>query len=128
MLLPGLFTVSIYDMMMELGKLPYLPRVQTSALYSLCAKDVMHSDFSFLTLTSTLRDALLLLSQKRLSVEDSASIPQFPLVVSQDNMTFLGSVSHVDLERHVLRDPRVSALVDKSRFSAMDPTPGVEHT
>ena len=29
----GLFTVSIYDMFMEMGKLPYLPRVQTSALY-----------------------------------------------------------------------------------------------
>ena len=36
--MPGLFTVSIYDVMMELGKLPYLPRVQSSALYSLVAK------------------------------------------------------------------------------------------
>ena len=120
----GLFTVSIYDMMMELGKLPYLPRVQTSALYSLCAKDVMHTDFSCLTLSSTLRDAISLLAQRRLSFEDSASVPQFPLVVSRDNMLFLGSVARDDLERYVLRDPRVSALVDRSKFSALDPKPG----
>jgi hypothetical protein len=48
---------------------------------SLVAKDVMHTEFGCLTLGSTLRDAIALLSQRRLAFEDSASVPQFPLVV-----------------------------------------------
>ncbi len=45
------------------------------------AKDVMHTEFGCLTLGSSVRDAIALLSLKRVPFEDSASVPQFPLVV-----------------------------------------------
>ena len=44
-------------------------------------QDVMHTEFGCLTLGSTLRDAITLLSIKRVTFEDSASVPQFPVVV-----------------------------------------------
>ncbi len=124
----GLFTVSIYDVMMEIGRLPYLPRVQNSALYSLRAKDVMHKDFSFLTLSSTFNDAFSLLSQRKFSFEDSATVPQFPLVDSAESMVFLGCVSRTDLERFVLRDPRLMRHIrgiDEGHVGASD---GIEMT
>jgi hypothetical protein len=107
--------VSIYDMMMELGKLPYLPRVQNSALYGLCAKDVMHTQYSCLNLASTLRDAVHLLVPKRSVFEDAASLPQFPLVVSSGDMTFLGSVSRIDLEVLVNKDPVAKEMLTSLR-------------
>ena len=52
----GLFTVSIYDMLLALTGLPYLPRVHSSRVYSLAAGDIMHANVKYLTLSSTYRD------------------------------------------------------------------------
>lgn len=61
----GIFSISIYDLLLTLSGLPFLPRVYNSSVYSLSAGDLMHStsdgDVGFLTLNSTYRDALNLL-------------------------------------------------------------------
>jgi H+/Cl- antiporter ClcA len=61
----GLFSISIYDLLLTLSGLPYLPRVYNSSVYSLSAGQIMHStgdgDAGFLTLNSTYTDALNLL-------------------------------------------------------------------
>ena len=106
----GLFTISLYDMMLEINGLPYLPRVMAADVYRLRAQDTMHTKFPFLSLRSTGADALALISSKRASAEDASSIAQFPLVDSPENMTLLGAVARDDLEEFVLKDPRLRKM------------------
>jgi hypothetical protein len=106
----GLFTISLYDMMLEINDLPYLPRVKTADVYRLRARDTMHTEFPYLSLQSTGADALTLISSKRSSAEDASTIAQFPLVDSPDRMVLLGAVSRDDLEEFVLRDPRLRQM------------------
>jgi hypothetical protein len=102
----GMFTISLYDMMLDINNLPFLPRVRSSGVYKLRARDVMHTDFPFLSLNTTNRDAIALLCLKKPEWEDSSSIAQFPLVDSPQSMMLLGAVARDDLERVVCKDPR----------------------
>ncbi len=93
----GMFTVSLYDMMLDISHMPYLPRVRSAAIYRQRAQNVMHTAFPFLSLESTAADAVQLLAHRRHEAEDSSSAPQFPLVDSPRNMVLLGSVLYSDL-------------------------------
>ena len=106
----GLFTISLYDMLMEINDLPYLPRVKPAEVYRLRARDTMHTDFPFLSLRSTGADALALISSKRSAAEDASTIAQFPLVDCPERMVLLGAVSRDDLEEFVLKDPRLRQM------------------
>ena len=124
----GMFTVSIYDMLIDVSGLPYLPRVQNSRMYDLRAKDVMHPDIHFLTLSSTVSDALNLLTHGRSPYEDSASLPQYPLVESASSMLFLGVVTRDDLETYVASSTRIGHVLKMVRHaeetsSAAPPAP-----
>ena len=70
----GCFTVSLYDMMLEINNLPYLPRVKSSSIYRLRARDAMHTDFPFLSTETTGGEALALLATKRAEEEDSRCV------------------------------------------------------
>ncbi len=94
----GLFTISLYDMMLEINDLPYLPRVRDAEVYRLRARDTMHVTFPFLSLHSTGADALALISKKQSALEDAGTIAQYPLVDAPDTMTLIGSVARDDLE------------------------------
>lgn len=56
----GTFSVSIYDVLLALKGIPYLPRVHTAKLRLMTAKDLMHTELRYLTLKGTYRDALRL--------------------------------------------------------------------
>jgi hypothetical protein len=76
----GLLTISIYDVLLQLAGLPFLPRVFPSELYALTAEQVMRTDSPFLTLSSTYADAKQLLdtlpqTEVRSSVVLSLSSP-----------------------------------------------------
>ena len=49
-------SMSIYDVMMDMKGLPYLPALRSSELYVLHARDLMTTDYNFLTFDSNLRD------------------------------------------------------------------------
>lgn len=49
------FTVSYYDCMLEIKKLPYLPSLKSTDLYSYVAKDLLDQDFPCVKSNSTLR-------------------------------------------------------------------------
>ena len=107
----GLFTISLYDMLMEINDLPYLPRVKPAEVYRLRARDTMHTDFPFLSLRSTGADALALISSKRSAAEDASTIAQFPLVDCPERMVLLGAVSRDDLEAFVLKRSSSSGMI-----------------
>lgn len=96
----GMFTLSIYDVLLSLKGLPYLPRVHSAQLYALQAKDVMHTEPRYLTLFSTYRDALRLLKLPPHSSTAGHVQPmfEFPVVNSTSGMVLVGSVQRVHLE------------------------------
>lgn len=61
----GTFSVSIYDVLLALKGIPYLPRVHTAKLRLMTAKDLMHTELRYLTLKGTYRDALRLVRRGR---------------------------------------------------------------
>lgn len=55
----GQFSISVYDVLLQVKGLPYLPRAHGRALYHKTAQDLMHRDIRFLTLhDSTFADAV----------------------------------------------------------------------
>lgn len=54
---PGALTLSIYDVLLTLKKLPNLAAVQSKFLYRFTAQDLMTQDVGFLTVHSTYADA-----------------------------------------------------------------------
>jgi len=49
-------SMSIYDVMMDMKGLPYLPALRSSGLYVLHARDLMTTEYNFLTFDSNMRD------------------------------------------------------------------------
>ncbi|XP_030754419.1 chloride channel protein 2-like [Sitophilus oryzae] len=87
-----LFTPSIYDVGIGMGKLPYLPDLlpSSSAIYRIFVEDFMIRDVKFVHLGMTytkLKDVL----------KANKNIKVFPLVDNVHNMILLGSVSRSDL-------------------------------
>lgn len=99
----GLFTISIYDLLLKHAGLPYLPRVYASDVYNLIARDVMHTDVKFLTTTSTHREALELLHAPPYTRESEGTLYAqrvgiYPVVESTDRPVLCGAVSRGGLE------------------------------
>jgi hypothetical protein len=85
------------------ARIPYLPYVQNAKLYPLKAKDVMHHQFPFLTLSSTIRQAKAVLSRPTSKFEDPGVVEEYPLVDSESNMVLLGTVSRRSIEAYLVR-------------------------
>lgn len=85
------------------ARIPYLPYVQNAKLYPLKAKDVMHHQFPFLTLSSTIRQAKHVLSRPTSKFEDPGVVEEYPLVDSESNMVLLGTVSRRSIEAYLER-------------------------
>uniref|UniRef100_A0A8C7UR17 Chloride channel, voltage-sensitive 1a n=1 Tax=Oncorhynchus mykiss TaxID=8022 RepID=A0A8C7UR17_ONCMY len=85
---------SLYDSIIQIKKLPYLPDQ-----YNIFVEDIMVRKVKFLSLQSTYRELIFLL--------DSISLKTIPLVDSTDSMILLGSIDRSEL--HALCDWWLSA-------------------
>eukprot|EP00742_Colponemidia_sp_Colp-10_P010161 GILJ01011137.1.p1 GENE.GILJ01011137.1~~GILJ01011137.1.p1 ORF type:complete len:802 (+),score=102.18 GILJ01011137.1:95-2500(+) len=87
-------SVSIYDMLLDVKGLPYLPALQTSSLYSRDASDIMSTNLFPLVMNCSQKDAEKVLEQS----------PFFyiPLVDNASNMNFVGAVLRSRLESYLL--------------------------
>lgn len=98
----SLFTVSVYDMLMAVNGLPYLPRALSMAAYRLHARDLMHSvkeSPHFLTLQSTMSDVNTLLEMEPFSGGTGQLLGDFPIVDSAEKRILVGTVKRTTLVR-----------------------------
>ena len=87
---------SIYDSIILIKGLPYLPDVASSKrkLYSVFVQDFMIRDIKYVSCTSTYKDIQTLLIESR-------RLKTFPIVDSPDSMILIGSIQRYTLE-HLL--------------------------
>ena len=85
---------SIYDSIILIKGLPYLPDVATSnrKLYSVFVQDFMVRDVKYISYTSTFKELKMLLA-------DSRNLKTFPIVDSPDSMILLGSIQRYTIEQ-----------------------------
>ncbi|XP_064385075.1 chloride channel protein 2-like [Halichondria panicea] len=88
-LVSGLLQPSVYDSIIVLKGLSYLPDLKPSRFYKLCAADIMMPDIRFLSYRSTFREVKFLLQ--------TSHDASYPLVDAPDSRILIGSVS-----RHTL--------------------------
>ena len=103
---------SIYDSIILIKGLPYLPDVASSTknLYSVFVQDFMIRDIKYVSCTSTYEDIQTLLAESR-------RLKTFPIVDSPDSMILTGSIQRFALE-HLLETRRLSVAADNQRPSA----------
>lgn len=83
---------SIYDSIIQIKKLPYLPEItKHSHLYNKYVSDIMRRDIIFISYESTYKEV-----QEMLRTTDYRS---FPIVENSHSMVFLGSIRRVFLEK-----------------------------
>ncbi|XP_054160274.1 chloride channel protein 2-like [Oppia nitens] len=109
--------LSIYDSIIEIKKLPFLPPIlsTSSAAHHIYVKDIMVRDVACIWRNCTYRDIKNLL-------RDHRKLQSFPLVEDSDNMILLGSVqrrslSHLASQR-LSRDRRLQEV--RRRYSIQD--------
>lgn len=111
----GLLGPSIYDSIILIKRLPYLPDLLPASgagAYDLCVEDFMVRDVRYVYKGITYRKMKdILLSARRLR--------SLPLVDSPDSMVLLGSVRRPDLialvEKHVGRERRLQVAAERQR-------------
>ena len=93
--------VSIYDVLIDMKDLPYLPAVRIDEDYSLKANNIMNWQFTFLCKDSRLSDIGKLLSQyQNKLLYKSMSIP---VVKSKQNQVLLFSVELQSLRKYLIQ-------------------------
>ncbi|KAA0701657.1 Chloride channel protein 2 [Triplophysa tibetana] len=106
---------SIYDSIIRLKKLPYLPELGWGhqEKYSLHVEDFMVRDVRYITLKSTYRDLLKILR--------TGNHKKLPLVKSEDSMILLGSVERAQIRRLLKQHAQhLRDLVDEERQHASE--------
>ncbi|XP_055929436.1 chloride channel protein 2-like isoform X2 [Argiope bruennichi] len=113
---------SIYDSIIQIKKLPYLPSIisTSSQAHNVYVEDIMVRDIVYIWEGATYREIKSILkSNKRLQ--------SFPLVESSESMILLGSVQRMELmrllERHLGRERRLEEVarrksVDEGTYKA----------
>ncbi|XP_046850431.1 chloride channel protein 2-like isoform X2 [Xenia sp. Carnegie-2017] len=86
---------SIYDSIIQIKKLPYLPEITNSRLYKITVANIMKTDLKFITRSSTYGDLKHVLNATKLT--------SFPLVDSKETMTLLGSIRRTQLQMLLTR-------------------------
>jgi chloride channel 2 len=78
-IISGGLSMSIYDVMLDIKELPYLPALKTQELYDKEAKDIMQTNHSYLKLESTLRDLAIIL-------ENKTNLIKIPVIDEESNL------------------------------------------
>uniref|UniRef100_G3P7Y9 Chloride voltage-gated channel 1 n=1 Tax=Gasterosteus aculeatus aculeatus TaxID=481459 RepID=G3P7Y9_GASAC len=81
---------SLYDSIIQVKKLPYLPELKISLKYNIFVEDIMVRKVKFLSSQSTYRELNHLL--------ETASLKTIPLVDSKESMILLGSIERTELQ------------------------------
>ncbi|KAB7498402.1 Chloride channel protein 2 [Armadillidium nasatum] len=107
---------SVYDSIIKIKKLPYLPDIltSTSGAYNIYVEDFMIRDVKYIWYGITYRDL------KRILV-DNKKLRSLPLVDSPESMVLLGSIQRSELitliEDHLGRDRRTK-IINKWKHAA----------
>ncbi|KAI5713177.1 hypothetical protein M8J75_014240 [Diaphorina citri] len=120
----ALLQPSLYDSIILIKKLPYLPDLlpSSSGIYNVYVEDFMVRDVKYIWNNMTYRDLKNLLKENR-------SLRVFPLVESSENMILLGSIQRIELikliEKHIGRDRRLQMVAEwqkaaRERFEQME--------
>nr|CAI5838828.1 unnamed protein product [Callosobruchus analis] len=110
----SLLAPSIYDSIILIKKLPYLPDLlpSSSAMYNIYVEDFMVRDVKYIFHGMTYEQLKSLLKENR-------PLQSFPLVDNPDSMVLLGSIQRVHLiqliERQIGRDRRLQVVMDRQR-------------
>ncbi|XP_042226356.1 chloride channel protein 2-like isoform X1 [Homarus americanus] len=107
---------SVYDSIIQIKKLPYLPDIltATSGAYNIYVEDFMVRDVKYIWYGITYRQLKNILKEHR-------KIRSLPLVDSPDSMILLGSIQRTELismlEEHLGKDRRLK-VINKWKFAA----------
>ncbi|XP_032722925.1 chloride channel protein 1 isoform X1 [Lontra canadensis] len=104
---------SLYDSIIQVKKLPYLPDLGWNQLskFTIFVEDIMVRDVKFVSATCTYGELQTLLQ--------TTTVKTLPLVDSKDSMILLGSVERSELQallqRHLCPERRLQAAQDMAR-------------
>nr|XP_012623553.1 chloride channel protein 1 isoform X3 [Microcebus murinus] len=104
---------SLYDSIIQVKKLPYLPDLGWNQLskYTIFVEDIMVRDVKFVSASCTYGELRALLQ--------TTTVKTLPLVDSKDSMVLLGSVERSELQsllqRHLCPERRLRAAQDMAR-------------
>ncbi|XP_008826841.1 chloride channel protein 1 [Nannospalax galili] len=104
---------SLYDSIIQVKKLPYLPDLAWNQLskFTIFVEDIMVRDVKFVSASCTYRDLQNLLQ--------TTTVKMLPLVDSKDSMILLGSVERSELQsllqHHLCPERRLRAAQDMER-------------
>ncbi|KAL1777613.1 chloride channel protein 1 [Sigmodon hispidus] len=104
---------SLYDSIIQVKKLPYLPDLGWNQLskFTIFVEDIMVRDVKFISASCTYGDLRNLLQ--------TTTVKTLPLVDSKDSMILLGSVERSELQsllqRHLCAERRLKAAQDMAR-------------
>ncbi|CAH1972133.1 unnamed protein product [Acanthoscelides obtectus] len=110
----SLLAPSIYDSIILIKKLPYLPDLlpSSSAMYNIYVEDFMVRDVKYIYHGMTYEQLKSLLKENR-------RLQSFPLVDNPDSMVLLGSIQRIHLiqliEKHIGRERRLQVVMDRQR-------------
>lgn len=110
----SLLAPSIYDSIILIKKLPYLPDLlpSSSGMYSVYVQDFMVRDVKYIFNNMTYEQLKTLLKENR-------KLQSFPLVDNHDNMILLGSIQRLQLiqliEKHIGRERRLQVAAIRQR-------------
>ncbi|XP_076032914.1 chloride channel protein 2 isoform X6 [Oratosquilla oratoria] len=114
---------SVYDSIIQIKKLPYLPDIltATSGAYNIYVEDFMIRDVKYIWYGITHR-------QLKNILKENKKIRSLPLVDSPDSMILLGSIQRSELitilEEHLGKDRRLR-VINKWKFAAQNKLPSV---
>ncbi|XP_071946153.1 chloride channel protein 2-like isoform X2 [Antedon mediterranea] len=109
---------SIYDSIIQIKRLPYLPDISSSGprIHNIYVEDIMVRGVKFISWLSHYEELRDLLEQ--------SSLNSFPLVDAPESMILLGSVQREELEdlidKHLGRHARIQYKKDKREKAAVD--------
>ncbi|XP_054267623.1 chloride channel protein 2-like isoform X2 [Macrosteles quadrilineatus] len=110
----ALLQPSLYDSIILIKKLPYLPDLlpSSSGMYNVFVEDFMVREVKFIWKNMTYHDLKKVLKENR-------RLRVFPLVENPENMILLGSIQRIELikviERHVGRERRLQVVAQWQR-------------
>lgn len=110
----SLLAPSMYDSIILIKKLPYLPDLlpSSSGMYNICVEDFMVRDIKYIFHTINYE-------QLKTILKESRRLQSFPLVDSPDNMVLLGSIQRIQLiqliEQQIGRERRLQVAAIRQR-------------
>ncbi|XP_063885895.1 LOW QUALITY PROTEIN: chloride channel protein 2-like [Scylla paramamosain] len=117
---------SVYDSIIQIKKLPYLPDIltATSGAYNIYVEDFMVRDVKYIWYGITYRQLKNILKEHK-------KIRSLPLVDSPDSMILLGSIQRSELismlEEHLGKDRRLK-VINKWKYAAQSKLPLLRKT